>query len=222
MSQKIKLYLTGYGPFKDIKANPSQLLVELLDDLNRKGEFPNFDNTLEVVYTSILDVNVQCVQERISELQKLILSDEENTHLLIHFGVDAGISCIDLESLAHNFICDYKGMKGKIIESDKPEDQVIACKLNLEKICKDLSLNEVKVSQNAGTYLCNYVYYLDDYYITRGHKNVYCLFIHIPEIDKINFQDDATLFFKILKQICIEIEEKEEFYLNINSYEIID
>jgi len=222
-SDKIKLYLTGYGPFGDIKENPSQLLVDYLEDLNKKGEFPTFGDKIELIFTHILDVNVESVQNHLKEINDIVSSEPDNSHLIIHFGVDAGIDCIDLENVARNYICDYKGLNGKIIESDKEEDQLIFSKFDLESIRKILSDDKIKVSQNAGTYLCNYVYYLDSYELSRPNENVHCLFIHVPELHHLNTKNVSEKVFKILNQLCLDIDcFRNQEYFNINEWEFID
>jgi len=50
-------------------------------------------------------------------------------------------------------------------------------------------------SDNAGTYLCNHVYYTGLDYIRRNSFNTKMIFIHVPNIKRFNNIADIALFF---------------------------
>lgn len=193
--EKLKVYISGYGPFMNITNNPSHELVDYI--MNMKCHYEKeLNNLCELTYKEIYEVSVDYVSRNMTKCHSLI-EDEikcggKELHLLVHFGVNSSASCINLETNAKNEIFDYLQSRRRINEDG--EDQFF-CKLDLDNISKELSISGHKVttSTDAGTYLCNYIYYKScEKFSCR--QNVIPLFIHIP-LPKVTSTNDINDFF---------------------------
>jgi pyroglutamyl-peptidase len=203
--EKINIYMTGYGPFMKIEINPSQLLCDkIMDEFEGKKNCEIFDEKCSIVKKEILKVEVDYVREKMDEFYKII--EEENgkldgkqMHLLIHFGVHSGSTSLKLEKISKNFIKDQIKYNQNICEE---ESQSIECKLNIDFICKNMiekGCNST-ISEDAGTYLCNYVYYLSNKKF-KENQDVYPLFIHIPDLETISLDNLHEIFLKFIMEV---------------------
>jgi pyrrolidone-carboxylate peptidase len=210
--EKINIYLTAYGPFMNIKINPSQLLCEkIILEFNKEKNNKIFNEKCSIVKNEILNVNVDFVREKMQEFHKIIeeenkkLNGKEIMHLLIHFGVHDGSSSLKLEKISKNFINDNIKYNQNICEEDP---QSLECKLNIDFICKNMiekGCNST-ISEDAGTYLCNYIYYLSNKKF-KENEDVYPLFIHIPNLEIISLNDLYEIFLNFV------LEVKENYLL---------
>lgn len=189
---KLNIFISGYGPFMNITNNPSNILVDSI--LKNKSEILSGINfPYEIIDSHIFKVEVDYVCDKLKECySKLNFNTEENLNLIIHFGVYDGASSILLESKCHNYICDYIKYNGKI--NNEGED-VLGCKLKLEYILNKLQLNghNVNISQDAGSYLCNFIYYKSCEQFKES-ENTFPVFIHIPN-EKVCSREDCEKLF---------------------------
>jgi pyroglutamyl-peptidase len=200
--QKLKVYITGYGPFMSIRENPSQKLVEHIVG-NKSTIHSHLDNKCEITHDSIYQVSVDYVKQNVTKCHSCIQEclEKENSkselHLVVHFGVNSGAQQIHLESTAKNKIRDYVQYDGKIHDEGEEE---LKCKLDLESVAKHLQGNNHKVStsDDAGTYLCNYIYYQSANAFS-GCDNVIPIFIHIPDLSVCSIEDCHNCFVDFLK-----------------------
>jgi pyrrolidone-carboxylate peptidase len=194
--KKIKIYLTGYGPFLDVTENPSQKLVQLILE-----EKQNLKENCEIVYDKIYQVSVDHVKENVRECHSVIKSNMEKPevlHLLVHFGVNTGGKNIHLETRAQNYIKDYLKLDCLI---DENHDDFF-CKIDLDKIASELQEKQhnVTTSINAGTYLCNYIYFISSCEF-KDHENVVPLFIHIPSIEDMDLEKCRNFFYDFVGKL---------------------
>lgn len=204
--KKIKVYVSGYGPFMSIKENPSQKLVEYIIE---KKEYihKSMDQKCQIVHEKIYEVCVDYVQENVKNCHSCIkeelsknshdLEELHDLHLITHFGVYSGSDKIHLESKAKNKIKDYKKYDCPIRKDGHEE---FVCKLDLEDIARELKERNHKIgtSEDAGTYLCNYIYYQSADAFKDCH-NVIPIFIHIPDLNVCSTEDCHNFFVDFLK-----------------------
>ena len=205
----IQIYITGYGAFMNIKYNPSQNLCEkfIEDQINYSQVF---DEKCKIKYYRIFDVDVDHVKENVNECHKLIEEEIEKNgiktmYLIIHCGVNAGANKVNLERISKNYINDYCKYNCKINEED-PE--IYECKLDLNKLSNELNKrgNNCEISEDAGKYLCNYLYFLSNKKFIK-HPNVYSLFYHIPSLETMCLNDSHKCLLDL-------IDEVKKNYLN--------
>ena len=208
--KNIKLYITGYGIFEGVSENPSELLVKKIEE-NKEKICSQLGKGIEFHHSEIFKVAIQEVKEKTKEIYSKLsqnLNDQDEMQLIIHFGVHSGSKNICLESQCVNKFsgADVDGctINGKI---NKDDIDSYKCKLDLSLIHSEIEKShKVAISNDAGDYLCNFVYYLS---CTQWHneKNVFPIFIHIPDLKTINLEDIFLCFVGFLesvkKQYCI-------------------
>ena len=207
----IKVHITGYGLFEGIDINPTELLVNKifanLKDINK-----TLGSGLEIVHAEVLKVSIEEVNQRTQLINEKInssfLENPNEIHFIIHLGVDCGAEEIHLESRCVN-MCTGEDVDGNCIDGKikrSGTNDYYDCKLDLDKICNELNKkHKVDISNDAGDYLCNYVYYLSS---TKWHNvdNVYPLFIHSPSLETISsdmLYDCIMDFFRCIKKIYL-------------------
>jgi len=198
--EKLKIYITGYGPFMDILENPSQVLVDKI--MSEKNNYEaKLNNYCEIVHKTIYEVSVDYVSQNLKDchalIEKSVTCGNKELHLLVHFGVNSCSSKILLEVIAKNDIYDYVSPRCEI--SSEGNDLYL-CKLNLEDLSNQLREigHNVTTSTDAGTYLCNFIYYKSSENFSCC-DNVIPLFIHIPLPEVCSAEDISKCFFDFLK-----------------------
>jgi pyroglutamyl-peptidase len=199
--KKLNVYVSGYGPFMNIRENPSQKLVEYIIQ-NKENIHKSLDEKCQIVHEKIYDVCVDYVKENVKHCHSCIQEELnknsiEGLHLIIHFGVHSGSDKIHLERKAKNKIKDYRKYDCEIRNDGQDE---LMCKLDLENLADTLRQNNHKIgtSDDAGTYLCNFIYYqsADTF---KECENVIPLFIHIPDLNVCSTEDCHNCFVDFLK-----------------------
>uniref|UniRef100_A0A7N0UVH4 Pyrrolidone-carboxylate peptidase n=1 Tax=Kalanchoe fedtschenkoi TaxID=63787 RepID=A0A7N0UVH4_KALFE len=125
-------------------------------------------------------------------LQSAFEKDNELTSsspriLWVHFGVNSGASRFAIEHQAVNeatFRCPdemgWKPQRVPIIPADGPITRIRKTSLPVEEITKSLAQMgyAVSTSDDAGRFVCNYVYYQSLYFAEKS--NIKSLFVHVP------------------------------------------
>lgn len=181
-----KILITGFEPFGKFKKNPTMDLVHHF--ANKKiGKHNICSVVLPVTYT-----------DSFKKLNSVVRKTKPD--LVILTGLAADRENICLERVAINWlessIKDNRGQRatGKKILSKGPDG--ILTKIDISKIIRKLGKkNSVVVSNTAGTYVCNFLYYRALNHPQLKNKT---LFVHIPKIKGINPGGQLTL--KILQQ----------------------
>jgi pyrrolidone-carboxylate peptidase len=165
----MRILITSFGPFNDFKSNPSNQIMERLHQKINLSSHPLTDYEFETI-----DVSWNGVTKFI-EAKKNDAFD-----FIIHLGVAANETNMRIETCGQNI------QSGTDIENVCPnENQIIKNESNLITnisigIINNFVLKNkiVYVSKDAGTYLCNYLYYKSLYYL--GKKSS-VLFIHTAD-----------------------------------------
>ncbi|XP_044263248.1 pyroglutamyl-peptidase 1 [Tribolium madens] len=164
------IIVTGFGPFGDHSINASWESVKLLP--------PKIDN-----YTIIkeeISVSYDTVDKKIHLMWK-----EYDPALVIHVGVSALADKITLETYAHKDgyirtdVFGKKPIKGTECSAECTE-KYLKAGINVKDICDHLNCNvstKACVSENAGRYLCEYVFYTS---LSIGKDKT--MFIHVPPL----------------------------------------
>lgn len=175
-----RILITGFDAFEKFKANPSQLLVESLPEkITGRGSGVSLEIETLVIPT--------CCNSAWSRLQRRLNSAQEPYSMLIMTGLANKRTNLSLERFALN-IRDYRIKdNGGHVYDDVPID-----KRGPDALRTDSPLIELKaalarkgfpsdISNHAGTFLCNEVYYRALRY-QQQHKGLNdVLFIHIPQ-----------------------------------------
>lgn len=192
------LLVTGFEPFQEAKTNGSWEAVQNLDG-------KHFGNTTVVV--AQLPVVWGEAAEKLHELIRI-----NKPVAVISFG-QAGEEPVRLETIAHNVresILDNKKKMPQTLQIYSHAASALKTGLPITEIESRLRTAgiPVKVSQDAGTYLCNDIFYtLMHDPGTANTKNIPRGFVHVPPLNAIvrTEEGNVVIFDKKLLQETAEI-----------------
>ena len=171
----MKVLVTGFEPFGGEKINPSLEIVKALPD--------------KIGVHTIIKKEIPTLFYRSSEILKEIL-EKELPDVVILLGQAGGRAGITPERVAIN-VADADIADNNL---QKPEDERIFedgvdgyfSKLPIKKIVKSLNDAGIPayVSNSAGTFVCNYLFYSLLYFIDKFYPDMKGGFIHIPFLPK--------------------------------------
>jgi pyroglutamyl-peptidase len=196
----MRMLITSFGPFPGYSENPSTIVLELLQSMF------SWSNIHEIEW-SILDVSFNSVDVFERYLKN------EHFDVIIHLGVASNDLQVRFEVVARNERSG-KDIDEMVIEKDKIDlngsDLQTSFDLEiLEKICKKHD-RQTRISKDAGTYLCNYVYYLS---LKNNTSNTQALFVHVADFQNQNKAVKAPEQVEILMDLInhiIESSDKEQ------------
>ena len=171
MTRKI-IILSGFEPFGGEKINPSWETIKKFSG----EQIKNYE-----IKTILLPVAYKRAREIV---YNTIL--ETKPDFFIGFGQAGGITRIQLERIALNLMdskspdADKYVAKGEKIFSDGP--LAYEATIPLEKIYEKIKREEipVKISNHAGAYVCNLVFYTARYCVDKNSLKTKVGFIHLP------------------------------------------
>ncbi len=175
-----KILLTAFEPFLNHKTNPTEALLERVPDF--LYDVKVIKQTLPVVYNHAF--------ERLAPL-----IEEHQPTLILLMGMAKGATHVKLERVALN-LCDADApdnlgtkLSHEPIERNGPD--ALFTNLPLKKIearFKDRTLPAM-ISNHAGAYVCNNLYYKTLHHIKVFHKNIKVGFVHVPPTPKMVFDE---------------------------------
>lgn len=176
-----KLLLTGFEPFLKFRSNPTEAAVRELGGLEI-GEYAVTGKVYPVVFDKI---------------DELITNDikEEQPDAVICLGLAGGRHTIHIERIAINCIDgrpDNDGFNpdGEKIDETGPDGLFSTLPVKkLEAVLKEKEI-PAKISNTAGTYLCNNVMYSALNHIRKNDMGIRAGFIHVPAHHEIGTELD--------------------------------
>lgn len=214
----IYLYLTGFGVFGGGDENPTELLINEVN--NNKNKLFNTKYTC-IKYAEVYEVNSKCVNEKFTllqnEIEQSMQKNNDNHNILyviINYGLNAIANEMQIETNAVNCINEYPyknpfdddNNNECIIPIDASYDLThsITSKINiplliqtLQNINKNDKVNVIQ-SFDAGTYLCNYLMYKSINF-SYMNDNVLATFVHIPLRNVLSLEDNIILLKKLIE-----------------------
>ncbi|HJP93297.1 MAG TPA: pyroglutamyl-peptidase I [Pyrinomonadaceae bacterium] len=170
----MRILLTGFNEFGGLEYNPSEVIVKELAERLKFSE--SYSLLVEVLPTEFYKAGM-----RIRELMETFKPD-----VVIGLGVAVDRHFIQLERIALNLmdtvVPDNAGAiyAGTQIVPDGPLAYLATLPLDkMRARIQSLGL-PVEISNHAGTYVCNNVFYLARHETERLGLNIRCGFIHIP------------------------------------------
>ncbi|QOY34067.1 pyroglutamyl-peptidase I [Anaerobacillus isosaccharinicus] len=172
----MKILVTGFEPFGGMEVNPTSALVKSLQEETLVG-FEIHSCTLPVVYD-------HCVQTLITKI------NEVNPDVVICCGLAFGRGSITIERIGIN-VKDTagEGLKGDN-QGEKPVDEKIIpdgpdgifSTIPIRTMVNELVKNGIpaKVSNTAGTYICNNTLYGVLNFISLNKRQIKAGFVHFP------------------------------------------
>ncbi len=172
--------ITGFGPFPGIDSNPSATVMERLRLEGHEA------HVLPTEYGAGLAL-----------MESLLVKIDPD--IVLCFGVAGDAERIRLERLARNTVSterpDAAGDSPVDGAVEKGGPYVIGSTLPLEAIARALQARDIpwEWSDNAGDYLCNYMFYRVMRYLAACAKPAEAGFIHIPNEDAPGFSMDRLV-----------------------------
>jgi pyroglutamyl-peptidase len=172
----MKTLLTGFNGFGSVLLNPSQLVVETRAERARQAG--SNDLITEVLPTEFVQAGKRIVQ----------LIRKFRPQRIVCLGVASTARTLRLERVALNLDdgeqVDNAGLilKGKLIVGEGPP--AYWSTLSLERMCAGLLERGIPavISNHAGTYVCNHVFYCARHEVERLGSQATCGFIHLPPL----------------------------------------
>lgn len=188
----MRVLISGFEPFGGHRLNPTALLI---DEFNA-DRIP-YPATFEI-QTILLPVTFE------DAFRRLNLSIEKfNPDVVLCFGLAAGRAEINLEFIAQNIIDaeiqDNAGVQPKNMTINESGPEMYHSTLPVQGLegALDQAGIPVKISNSAGKYVCNYLFYrLMD---SNQDTERLCGFIHVPLLPE-QTNDKPTLSLESLKK----------------------
>ena len=193
----MKILVTCFDPFGEDKTNSSLLVLEnLFDECNN---------------TKIIKQVLPTVRNKSFDVIVKILEEEKDIIAVISLGQAGGRKKINLERVAIN-VDDFRIednehnlVKDETIIKDGATAYFSTLPLRqIEKVLLDNNI-EVEISNSAGTFVCNHVFYKLMNICDKKYKDIKAGFIHIPYLYEQNPKESMTLL-KATKAIELAIE----------------
>jgi len=174
----MKILLTGFEPFARVRVNPSQKIVEALAQDRRPPR------AAELI-VEVLPTEFRAAGRRIRALLRHVRPDA-----VVCLGVAASRTAISLERVALNLdddaLPDNAGLRlgGRPIARHGPP--AYWSTLPLARLHKALQARGIPsaISNHAGTFVCNHVFYLARHEVERLGNRAPCGFIHVPALSR--------------------------------------
>ena len=180
MSDRLRILLTGFGPFPGAPFNPTQPLIVRLSQLRR----PAFDDV--EFATHVFPVTYTAVDRQLPELIA-----RHGPHALLMFGLASRTRHLRIESRARNAVtmlwpdaAHARTRRGTIV----PNADAIPFGPHTARLLRAaLSTGiDARLSRDAGSYLCNYLSWRAIETVNAGHGPLLAAFIHVPPLARIN------------------------------------
>jgi pyroglutamyl-peptidase len=180
----MKFHVTAFGSFSGVEDNPTEELLQSDLASSFNGE----------IIKSVLPVDYKVCSDWFAE------NIDDNVDCLVHLGVAVNRSENSLEKVAVNRCGTQADING-VINSPKisPSGKdFYETELDLQLLIRQLnsSAGQVKVSQDAGDYLCNFIYYKSLEMAASLKTSV--LFVHIPPFEKISLVQQKVFLSELI------------------------
>jgi len=176
MRGRLRILVTGFGPFPGAPYNPTMPLVERLMQLRRPA-FDDVDFCSHIFHVTYATVD--------RELPQLLA--ERRPHALLMFGLAARTPYMRVETRARNAVTtiwpDADGTrlrKGSIV----PKTDALMFGPHTAKLLRAALATgiDARASRDAGSYLCNYLSWRAIEAAQQGDGPRLAAFIHIPPL----------------------------------------
>ncbi|WGR91332.1 pyroglutamyl-peptidase I [Bradyrhizobium sp. ISRA443] len=176
MSGKLRLLVTGFGPFPGAPFNPTMALVKRLTELRR----PTFDDA--ALTSHIFDVTYAAVDRELPELLAT-----HRPQALLMFGLAGRTGYLRIETRARNAVTTrfpdagrQHARKGSI--ADGADARMFGP--HSEKLLRAALATgiDARLSRDAGSYLCNYLSWRAIEAVGRNGGLHLAQFVHVPPL----------------------------------------
>ncbi|KAL2511780.1 Peptidase C15 [Abeliophyllum distichum] len=209
----VTIHVTGFKKFNGVAENPTETIVNNLQDYMMKRGLPKglILGSFTILETAGQGALVPLYQTLQSAVNQDVNVSNPRRVIWLHFGVNSGATRFAIEHRAVNeatFCCPdeigWKPQKVPIVPADGAISRVRETCLPVEDITDALAKMgyEVRTSNDAGQFVCNYVYY---HSLRFAEQNgIKSLFVHVPlflTIDEETQMQFAASLLKVLASL---------------------
>jgi peptidyl-tRNA hydrolase len=207
MSNPLRVFVTGFGKFNGVDENPSEILVRNLETFFNRL-YPD-QPSVKIVGTSIVDVSIEGVASFFESVKQY----DGKVDLYLHLGVtSASYFSLELQGINNSSfrVPDQRGNQPVDVCIDNGDP--LNCRRNTTVCCSNIvfslqqSSHPVVVSDDAGRFLCNFIYYASLVHCEalqdKGvHPSATSLFFHIPTFQHVPHEHQE----RVVSQLLVEL-----------------
>lgn len=213
----VKLFVTGFGPFgPSVKLNPTQLHIQNLEMKLLKGDV--IHPSIDIQRLKVVDVDIQHCNEECQIIYDKIIEDIEansdkspfgEAHKIIYVIINMGVAAHRADFCFENRAKNIMDFSIPDMAKNQPRDEPICVEydksnclftgLDIEYLCKSIPNKHglsIVQSEDAGEYICNYMYYRNlekaELVNSIAAKNNHswfggctAMFIHFPAVETV-------------------------------------
>ncbi len=192
--------LTGFGPFGSAKSNPSELVTLSFPDIFKTGDAKTDASSkkgpvAKQIHISKLSLDTvgatawKTLKKSLKKLEKdLEEAGKAGPVIVLMTGLASGSRALHLERFGMNLrdyrIADQAGaqVEDEPVQAEGPDLLRTSLKLTAVKKSLIAAGYPCQISNHAGTFVCNELYYQVLYHLSRHKAVKACLFVHMPEL----------------------------------------
>uniref|UniRef100_A0A5B7BPD5 Putative pyroglutamyl-peptidase 1-like protein n=1 Tax=Davidia involucrata TaxID=16924 RepID=A0A5B7BPD5_DAVIN len=208
--KSVTIHVTGFKKFQGVAENPTETIVSNLKNFVERRGLPS---SVTLGSCTVLETAGDGARPVLYKIMESGVSRENNLSneqiIWIHLGVNSGAVKFAIERQAVNeatFCCpDELGWQPQqlpIVLGDGGISRTRETSCSIEAILQCLKKKgyDVTVSDDAGRYVCNYVYYHSLWFAEqKGHKS---LFVHVPLFSRIDEETQMQFAASLLEAIA--------------------
>ncbi|XP_011498231.1 PREDICTED: pyroglutamyl-peptidase 1 [Ceratosolen solmsi marchali] len=171
---RLTVLVTGFGPFGSHKINASWEAVKQLPEL-----FKTLGDSMKInLIVEEIPVAYKQVSFKVKELW-----EKYKPSIIMHVGVSRLATCLVIERQANNNGYIKSDIFNNCPEEEDIDSQILKTTCDVKKICEAVNRKsdeincKASISDDAGRYLCEYIYYQS---LSIGEPQV--LFVHVPDL----------------------------------------
>ena len=195
----MRILISAFKPFNKETINPSLIIANEIAS--------NYKELIQV-----LSLNVEYNNDSVLLIDKIKTYKPD---YLFCLGQAGGRSKVSLEYFALNMqsAAIKDNIETYILHNEIIKDGKEAYKsnINLLDVINNVNNEHLAISYNAGTFICNEIYYNALKYIDDNNLNTKCVFIHIPFIEAqvenkpsvpyLNLKESTEIIHKVIKYV---------------------
>lgn len=208
--KSVTIHVTGFKKFHGVAQNPTETTVNSLKDFVKNRGLPagvtlGSCTVLETAGEGGLPTLLKVIESESSSEN----SSNNGRVIWLHLGVNSGSTKFAIERLAVNeatFRCadelGWQPQRLPIVPEDGGINQARKTSCSAEGILEFLKKKgfEVTMSDDAGRFVCNYVYYHSLRFAEKkGHKSI---FVHVPTFNRVNQETQMEFVVALLEAIA--------------------
>lgn len=185
--KKIRVLVTGFGPFPGVRSNPSETLLELIG--RRK-----------IRQSGRIELQSALIPTFWREIEKFTSGTlaEFDPDIAVHFGVHSRATGLRIEQLARNCTCPHADASGARTPRHRVVDAAprsLKSTLDTHRLVSKLNALGLpaQCSGDAGRYLCNALLFASLHQAAARPAPRQTGFIHIPKTQPSLLQNGALL-----------------------------